>query len=305
MEGYVIKPNFLIVGAAKCGTTSLYHWLKSHPEIYMPERRHKEPTFFVGDEEYKGEFKSFDSYLKIFHKAGAAKAIGEASTLYLYSKIAPQKIKKFLGNNVKIIIMLRDPVKMIYSLWLNNKRELTETLSFEEALEAEEKRFYSQEFRQNKSLRCPSNFFYTRRTRFLPQIKRYLDEFDRKNILFIKLKDMSKDPEKTYRDTLEFLDVDYFQMDSFPVKNISGGFRSSFLTHLMRNYYFRLPFKIIPENFRQRIAWKIYLWNHMSYKNKPQTMDQIIENSLRNRFARDINLLEEITDLDLSDWKGL
>ncbi len=211
----LIKPNFLIVGAAKCGTTTLVHWLKSHPDVFIPWQN--EPSFFSVNE-FRNNYKNIGEYLSLFSKATTAKAIGEKSTMYLYNELAPINIKKHLGNKVKIIIMLRDPVQMSYSLWRQNVRNCVEPLSFEEALAKEEDNFKSRDFRLN-CLGEPAGFFYTRRALFSPQVKRYLEQFPRENILFVKLDDLSENPENTYRTILEFLGLDYYSLNSFTAKN--------------------------------------------------------------------------------------
>ena len=108
-------PNFLIVGAAKSGTTSLYHYLKEHPEIYMSPV--KEPKFITsqfltfpfegkGDEKVeKNIIKSFREYCNLFKDVNNEKIIGEASVDNIYfNDDAIKNIKKYLGN-VKIVIV--------------------------------------------------------------------------------------------------------------------------------------------------------------------------------------------------------
>ena len=113
-------PNFLIVGAAKSGTTSLYRYLQQHPDIFMSQK--KEPKFFssqflkfpfVGPGDQNMELsicKTFDKYESLFKYADNIKAVGEASAdnLYYYTHAIPL-IKKYLGN-VKILIILRNPI---------------------------------------------------------------------------------------------------------------------------------------------------------------------------------------------------
>src|SRR5687767_1010670 len=109
MEWEMHKPNFFIVGAPKCGTTSLYEYIRVHPEVFMPDR--KEPAFFCSDF-YKPRRMKEEEYLSLFREAGSAKWIGEASTWYLYSDKAREGIKAFCPD-ARIIIMLRNPVDMM------------------------------------------------------------------------------------------------------------------------------------------------------------------------------------------------
>ena len=130
----MIMPNFLIVGAAKSGTTSLYAYLRQPPDIFMPEW--KELSFFTGDTFTPlHKAKKPQYYYRVFAKAKNESAIGEASTSYLYDEAAAGTIKEKLGN-IKIIIALRDPVSMSYSLYNHQLRREGETIeSFEAALE--------------------------------------------------------------------------------------------------------------------------------------------------------------------------
>lgn len=143
-------PNFFIVGAAKSGTTSLYHYLKQHPEIYMSPV--KEPKYFLasinkfphngpGDIEVdKKIIRTWDEYLKLFSNASVEKCIGEASCGYLYyCELVAPSIKR-ISPEAKIIIVLRNPVERAFSAYCYLFREGRETLSFEEALKIEEER---------------------------------------------------------------------------------------------------------------------------------------------------------------------
>src|SRR5689334_14600377 len=102
-------PNFFIVGAPKAGTTSLYHYLKQHPEVYMSPV--KEPNYFSYEETVKQNLYhkekgvgTFEEYSKLFASAnGRHKAIGEASVSYLFYASVPEKIKKAVPH-AKIVI---------------------------------------------------------------------------------------------------------------------------------------------------------------------------------------------------------
>jgi len=145
-------PNFLIVGAPKSGTTSLYYYLKEHPEIYMSKL--KEPHFFSKEcknlpfrgpkDESLGSTKymnlTWEDYQNLFKGAITYKAVGEASADYLYYfKCSIKNIKKYLGNP-KIIIILRNPIERAFSAYLHMLRDGREYLSFREALHMEEER---------------------------------------------------------------------------------------------------------------------------------------------------------------------
>ena len=129
-----MKPNFFIVGAPKCGTSALYEYLGAHPEIFMSP--YKEPHFFGSDLQQRWR-PTKSQYFSCFAKARDEKRVGEASVHYLYSKCAAAEIKEFCPE-ARIIIMLRDPVEMLYSLHSQSIFSGNEVINdFEEALEAE------------------------------------------------------------------------------------------------------------------------------------------------------------------------
>ena len=132
------KPSFFIVGAPKCGTTSLCKYLEQHPDIFIPSI--KELYYFCTDSTGKKRANTLEEYLSFF-EGGKGKLCGEGSVWYLFSKEAASEIYKF-NPEAKIIIMLREPVSLMYSLHsmhlANGSNE--DILDFKLALEAEEDR---------------------------------------------------------------------------------------------------------------------------------------------------------------------
>ena len=119
-------PNFLIVGAAKCGTSSLHNYLNQHPDIFMPSynklgMKVKEPRFLIKDlvkNRLPNGVWSFEEYKSLFTDVKNAKLVGESTVLYLYYyEHAIKNIKHYLGKDVKIIIMLRNPIDRAYSAY--------------------------------------------------------------------------------------------------------------------------------------------------------------------------------------------
>ena len=172
------KPNFFIVGAAKAGTTSMHEYLCAHPDIFMPSGADlrltrnalKEPYFFGSDldiAEY-WSIRDREQYLSLFVDAGNAKRIGEASVWYLPSTEAASEIKQF-NPNAKIIIMLRNPVDMVYSLHGQFLRSGNEDIvDFEEALNVQEDRRNGR--RIPTSAHFPGGLQYTSIATFSPQV---------------------------------------------------------------------------------------------------------------------------------------
>jgi len=195
-----VKPNFLIIGAAKAGTTSFYQWLRQHPEVFMPAI--KEPSFFV----YGYGISDFEKYLSFFETASSMRAIGEASTAYLVAPEAPQLIYK-MAHDIKIIVLLRNPVHRAVSLYAWMVREGYEWLNtFERALAEEERRFHDPSFRWNN----PEYFWdymYFRSGLYYEQVKRYIDTFGEESVKIYLFEELVNRPTEVYRDVCYFLDI--------------------------------------------------------------------------------------------------
>jgi hypothetical protein len=203
--GRLTLPNFLIVGAAKSGTTSLHQYLAQHPEVYMSKI--KEPQYFVHGLSPKWAVRDLLCYSKLFEGADGCKAIGESSTAYLPCEASPGLIHKTLGD-VKIIIMLRNPSLRAFSMYGWMVMEGYETArTFREALELEEERVRSVEFREW----CPNylpEYLYYRTGLYHDQVKRYLDEFPAGHVRMFLFEDFIKAPVETCQEVFRFLGVD-------------------------------------------------------------------------------------------------
>ncbi len=132
-----VWPNFIIIGAGKSGTTTIYEYLKQHPQVFMSEV--KETNFFALEgkevkaiddsegqmEHYPWAINNEKDYLALFDKVTNEKAIGEVSPMYLYNELAPVNIHNKLPN-VKLIAILRQPVERLYSRYMHLARESRE-----------------------------------------------------------------------------------------------------------------------------------------------------------------------------------
>jgi Sulfotransferase domain len=119
------KPDFFIVGAARCGTTALFDYLAAHPAVFLPVPERKEPNYFCTDLSTYGGVATLTEYEALFSPAPPHALTGEASVLYLYSKVA---IGRIMAHNVdaKIIVMLRNPIeaaRSMHAFWWSNKLE--------------------------------------------------------------------------------------------------------------------------------------------------------------------------------------
>jgi len=301
-------PNFLIVGAAKSGTTSLFRYLKSHPNICMSSM--KEPMYFVSDI-YKSlsrddprhqiadrmVISDFDKYLSLFDKAGAEETMrGEASAAYLYyhEKVIPG-IKKYLGD-IKIIIILRQPVDRAYSAYSHLVRDGVESATFEEFLEDEDNRKKG----NWDILNYPTSlgFYYN-------QVKAYMDAFS--DVKVVLLDDLKRDAGKTMKEIYEFLGVDSgHEINSGTTKvfNQSSVQENSLLQKMLgeqpplAKYTKPILNKIIPNVIRDRLMARL----HEKNKGKPDAMNADTRERLDQLFRDDILRTQALINRDLSCW---
>ncbi|HJR90020.1 MAG TPA: sulfotransferase [Aeromicrobium sp.] len=292
------KPDFLIVGAPRCGTTAMYEYLRRHPGIFMPE--HKEPQFFGNDLSHLHAPLSEADYLGLFKGAKPGQRVGEASTWYLYSSTAAKEIKAF-APDARIIIMLRNPVDVMYSL----HGELSfyggeEIPDFEEALAAEPDRKRGQ--RRGQGRRAEA-LYYRDAVRFADQVERYLETFGPDAIKVILFHEFVADVAATYADTLRFLDVDASFRPDFEVINESKRARNQRLQALI----VRPPgplVRLIPMLRRfplaHRVRSRILLANSQPVVREP--LDPALRRRLTADLAPEIQRLAALIGRDLSAW---
>ncbi len=179
--------DFFIVGAPKSGTTALYSYLSTHPDIFLPT--HKEPNYFAEDyPNIGGRLKTLTEYEKLYVKHNR-KIAGDASVCYLASDTAPKGIKNY-NPGAKIIIMFRNPI----DLFLSEHSQLL--YSFYEDVENPFQAWQLQESRKQgndipSSCREPEALQYRKACRLGKHLQRYTDIFPRNNILTIFLKILS------------------------------------------------------------------------------------------------------------------
>ena len=292
-------PNFFIVGAQKCGTTSMYHYLKQHPEIFMSEV--KEPQFFGTDLLAPYFIRDQGAYHALFSGARDEKALGEASPLYIYSKRAATEIKQCCPA-AKIIIMLRNPVDMIYSLHAQNIYSGREDIKdFETALAAEDER--------KRGLRRPTQaspvecLFYREQAKYTEQVQRYLDVFGRENVRIIFFDDLTSETARVYSETCEFLGVNPDFAPDFRIVNSHKSVRSmSVLRFILYPPTFasRLVRAVVPPSLRLDLAWRL---RRLNTKHDPRPpMEARLRRDLQAEFLPEVERLSELLGRDLTGW---
>lgn len=293
-----MMPNFLIVGAAKAGTTSLYEYLRQHPDIFMPQW--KELSFFIGDPYGPlHRVRKPAYYRKVFSGVKHHRAVGEASTSYLYDRTAPEIIKSKLGP-VKILIILRDPVAMSYSLYNHQSRKEGETITdFESALAAEGKRLNDPAFKK-KCYGWHANYYYFQRGLYCEQVQRYLDTFGQDHVKILLFDELAGDAVRVVQEVYRFLEVDDTFVPEIRVHNPAGGVIS--IPRFWQDT--GLFLKTFQYVFSKNIIRKIpHLLRNIGRK-PPAPLNRDTERNLRQKFYGDICRLEQLIGKDLSAWKN-
>lgn len=305
------KPNFFIVGAPKCGTTSLHEYLQRHPDVFMPF--FKEPHFFGSDLE-GSRFRQFrakpERYLKLFRDARGEKRIGESSPWYLASQRAAAEIHAY-DPAAKIIIMLRNPIDMMYSMWSQFRYSGNEQIgSFEEALAAEPDRRAGKRIR--RAAHCVTGLYYREMARFAAQTKRYFERFGPENAHVILFDDFRSDTPAAFGAVLDFLDLAPHPNMTFDIRNPNKEVRLEWLQKLIvdsgfslmllkdRLTYLATTHSLVPYSLRTR-AVKGVIAVYTKYETRsPLTAE--LRRRLASELEGDIDALSALLDRDLSHW---
>ena len=299
-----MKPNLFIVGQPKSGTTALHQFLGQHPEIYMSSI--KEPHFFCADfhlesDRAYGRQRFFDirnetAYLQLFSRA-RVKIAGESSTNYLYSQVAAEKIHNF-NPDAKIIIILREPAKFLYSLHSHYVKFTEENEpDFLTALALETDR------RQEKAISprviSPSYLYYSQRVQYYQQVKRYCDRFSGEKIKVVIFEDFKSENDRIFREILEFLGVNTNFVPEYEAVNVNKEVKFKALNNLINSPLVKSISKnLVSQEFNEFVRDNIvekYLW----YSAPKTTMPEEIKIKLMKQYRSEVVKISELLDIDL------
>lgn len=298
----VRKPGFFVVGAPKSGTTSLYYYLKQHPEIFLP--RIKELYFFCTDLHFRYTILDEEQFLSYYSNFKKEKAGGEVSVWNLLSERAAHGIYNF-NPAAKIIILLREPVDMLYALHSNHVFNDNEIITdFEAAVNAVEDR------RQGRLIspviHCPiEGLYYTDIGSYAQQVKRYFEVFGAENVSVILFDDLKNDTSKVYHDILEFLNVSTAFKPKFKIYNSGKQVKSDALKRWMLHgpeWLKGAANKLLPHQSPARDKLNTWLWqiNTKAMERKPIRPE--FREKLKQHFSADILELQQLIGRDLHSW---
>ena len=295
-------PNFIIIGAAKSGTTAIYHYLKQHPQVYMSPV--KEANFFAleGDKlqffepfAYPSERKPADNieaYCELFEDVTSEIAIGEASPWYLYSPRSAEKIHYYLPK-AKLIAILRNPVERAFSHFLDFRRDAKEPLTdFAQALQEEEVRI-----RDN----WHPLWHYKQMGFYSVQLKRYFDRFDRNQIQVYLYEDFKNNPIIVMQEIFRFINVDETFVPDMSLRHNVSGIPKNKALHIFLKTKHPLKNLIkpwIPERLRLQTVVNLRNRNLM----KPPKLSLELRQQLMQEYRDDILMLQDLIERDLTKW---
>jgi hypothetical protein len=295
-------PDFIIIGAPKAGTTSLYHYLRQHPEVYMPE--HKEPHFFA----YEGETLTFrgpgddwlneaavtttEEYQSLFEEAPEDAVTGESSAMYLYEEEVSERIDSYCPDS-QLIAVLRDPVERAYSSYMHLRRDGREPIgSFEEAVAAEERRIEQG---------WAPLWHYTRMSEYADQVQRFQLFEERDQLHVFLFEDLVENTDRVVQEIFRLIGVDETFDPDTEVKYNPSGIATSQAVHdfISQPHSLKEWIKpLIPTSIRSKIARSL---KRLNLKSKPELSPRV-RRKLISHFRSDIFELQDNIQRDLSGW---
>lgn len=298
-------PNFFIVGAAKSGTTSLHHYLKQHPDIFLPSM--KESFFFsglaknsfsgIGSEYGQDIIEELGNYKKLFQDVKNEKAIGEACVAYLYfHERTINNIKAHLEKTPRIIMVLRDPAERAFSNYRHHVRDNIETLNFEQAID-------HSTLEKRKNQKWWWGFQYIDVGYYYNQAKAYIKAFGNENVRIYLYEDLEENTHEVINDLFGFLGLaNNSNLDITTRYNVSEVHKSNNLQKFLYNEDNKFKRVLRPavlnilgkQNTESLVN---YLKNKNLLRMNPRTKKRLIR-----LYKDDILRLESLIERDLSAW---
>lgn len=299
-------PDFFVVGHAKSGTSALYRMLRDHPQLHMPR---KEPSYFVPELlEGRRYPRGIEEYEALFAGAREGQLIGEATTWYLWSHTAAERIAE-VQPGARIVAILREPASYLTSLHLQFLRTDVETEpDLRRAIELEDERAQGRRLPRNSTR--PQLLAYSDHVRYVEQLRRYERLFPSEQMMILIYEDFRADNEGTVRTVLRFLGVD----DTRPVAaieaNPSAGVRSPRLNELVRSLYMgggpaaRVARGAVKALSSRRVRHGAMAALRRGQSDRPPEQDAALTLELRRRFRGEVEALGEHLGRDLVSFWG-
>ncbi|OSP54414.1 hypothetical protein BV911_12485 [Pseudoruegeria sp. SK021] len=294
-------PEFLVIGAARAGTTAAYLYLRQHPDLFMSPA--KEPNFFAfegqtlicdgpGADYINNSCTDLVAYQALFSAAPDGAICGEASPLYLYAERAPERIAHHIPQ-AKLIAILRNPAEQAYSHYLYARRQMLEPLDdFGAAIGQEEARL---------AANWQPLFGYSRFPQYHAQLSRYYARFPAAQIKIVLYEDFEADPVAVMADLYRFIGVSDAVTPDVSYRPNAGGVprNARFQNFLMQESAFtRAVAAVVPRETRRRIRDALVDRNMVKTAPMPSEARALLAAAQR----QDTVKLQDLIDRDLSAW---
>lgn len=290
-------PNFFLIGAPKCGTTSLATWLSEHDQAFMCTP--KEPCFFCDDLKVQRAARDWSEYCRLFEGGAGARAIGEASTPYMRSRAAVPGILERIPD-ARFVVCLRNPVDMVASVHAQLVRGTREDVrDLRTAIELEPKRRNGEQLPPGTD--DLSRLLYAEICALGTQLSRLYELVDRDRVHLVFLDDLKSEPGEAWRGLQAFLGLDDDGRTEFRTENARAMPRFPAVSRLVRHL----------QEVKAGVAPKLRLGigaNLGRVLERTPTADELampieLWRDLSTKFADEVLLLETITGRDLAAWR--
>jgi hypothetical protein len=218
------KPDYLIIGTKRGGSTSLARWVLEHPEVasLYPERETRKGTYYF-DVNYERGSDWYGSHFPLAATLRASsKIVGEAVPYYIYHPLAPTRARAY-APSAKIIALLRNPIDRAFGHWGERTRNGVEWLGFADALDAEAERIGGEEERIITEPGYVSfahqHYSYVDQGRYERGLARWMQHWPAHKLLILRSEDMYEEPARIYRQVTDFLEIQPFSLDEFEAWN--------------------------------------------------------------------------------------
>lgn len=275
-------PNFIVIGAMKCGTSSLHYYLSLHPEVFMSTP--KELDFFVAERNWDKGLEWYESHFALDKKSNKVKIYGEASTNYTKYpafKGIPGRIQSLLPD-ARLIYLIRNPIDRICSHYMHNYYEEIETRPFSEALSS---------FNDNHYINC---------SKYYMQLEQYLEYYSMESILVITTEELRKSPLDTMKKVFTFLGINNsFYTEKFTKilhKTTGEGIKNAFGRFLSK-----VPIGRYVKSFLPSYSLKLYSQIAKRRIDRP-VLDKNLKQDLAGYLKDDIDRLMKLTKSDFEYW---
>ena len=301
-------PDFLLVGAAKSATSSLYSYLDQHPQIVMASVKeswffsfYKKPPHYASPGILSNIVSELDPYLKLYNGAQESQILGDACPSYLYTyEDTIRNIRQLYSEealaNLKIIISLREPISRAYSQFNTFKRKVQEPLAFAQAIEKD---------RVKQRMQDNWNIFYDYPGfgMYSKQVEAFQQAFGKERVLVFLYEDIQADIHAVCSSIYSFLgiDPDFVVDDRLKHNSFAGEPSIKWIVAglFSKNKYKRMISALIPKPLRMFLLYIILV---PLVKRKP--MDENTLKQFSDHFKQDIVKLEELIGRDLSSWRN-